>query len=126
MAFPTWMPLAVGVVAMAVFVLRQLHAAEARQGAARPAHLRRSPNYTLSVVTMAIAMMALFGMIILLPIYLQNVLGLDTLQTGLLLLPGSLLMGLLGPIGRPALRQDRHPAAAGSRHDPRQPRAVGH
>ena len=42
-------------------------------------------------------MMALFGTIILLPIYLQNVLGLSTLQTGLLLLPGGLLMGLLGP-----------------------------
>jgi DHA2 family lincomycin resistance protein-like MFS transporter len=46
-------------------------------------------------------MMALFGTIILLPIYLQNVLGLNTLQTGLLLLPGGLLMGLLGPhVGR--------------------------
>src|SRR5690606_12105187 len=50
------------------------------------------------IVTMAIAMMALFGMIILLPIYLQSVLGIDTLQTGLLLLPGSLMMGLLGPV----------------------------
>jgi MFS transporter, DHA2 family, lincomycin resistance protein len=50
---------------------------------------------------MAILMMALFGTIILLPIYLQNVLGLSTLQTGLLLLPGGLLMGLLGPrVGR--------------------------
>ena len=43
----------------------------------------------------------LFRSIILLPIYLQNVLGLNTLQTGLLLLPGGLLMGLLGPhVGR--------------------------
>jgi DHA2 family lincomycin resistance protein-like MFS transporter len=46
-------------------------------------------------------MMAMFGTIILLPIYLQNVRGLSTLQTGLLLMPGSLLMGLLGPyVGR--------------------------
>ena len=34
----------------------------------------------------------------LLPIYLQQVLGLTPLQTGLLLLPGGLLMGLLGPV----------------------------
>jgi DHA2 family lincomycin resistance protein-like MFS transporter len=55
---------------------------------------------------MASLMMALFGTIILLPIYLQNVLGLSTLQTGLLLLPGGLLMGLLGPyVGR---LYDRH------------------
>jgi DHA2 family lincomycin resistance protein-like MFS transporter len=46
-------------------------------------------------------MMALFGTLIVLPIYLQNVRGLSTLETGLLLLPGGLLMGLLGPpIGR--------------------------
>ena len=50
----------------------------------------------------AILMLALFGTIILLPIYLQNVLGLSTLQTGLLLLPGGLLMGQLGPTRRPA------------------------
>jgi DHA2 family lincomycin resistance protein-like MFS transporter len=56
-----------------------------------------SRNFTVSVLLMASMMMALFGTIILLPIYLQNVLGLSTLQTGLLLLPGGLLMGLLGP-----------------------------
>jgi DHA2 family lincomycin resistance protein-like MFS transporter len=60
-----------------------------------------SRNFTVSVLLMACMMMALFGTIILLPIYLQNVLGLNTLQTGLLLLPGGLLMGLLGPpVGR--------------------------
>jgi len=44
---------------------------------------------------------ALFGTIILLPIYMQDVLGLEALQTGLVLLPGGLLMGLLAPfVGR--------------------------
>ncbi|UXN73678.1 MFS transporter [Devosia sp. A8/3-2] len=46
---------------------------------------------------MAILMMAMFGAFILLPIYLQNVLGLSTLQTGLLLLPGGPVMGLCAP-----------------------------
>jgi len=46
-------------------------------------------------------MMALFGSLILLPIYLQSVRGLSSLETGLLLLPGGLLMGLLAPtVGR--------------------------
>jgi DHA2 family lincomycin resistance protein-like MFS transporter len=46
-------------------------------------------------------MLTLFGTIILLPLYLQNVLGLTPMQTGLLLLPGGLLMGRLGPfVGR--------------------------
>ena len=47
---------------------------------------------------LCIAAVALFGAMILLPIYLQNVRGLSTLETGLLLLPGGLLMGLLGPL----------------------------
>lgn len=57
--------------------------------------------FTLSLVLMVLAMVAMFGVIILLPMYLQNVRGLDTLDTGLMLLPGGLLMGLLAPfVGR--------------------------
>jgi DHA2 family lincomycin resistance protein-like MFS transporter len=50
---------------------------------------------------MAVCMMALLGVMILLPIYTQNVLDLSPLQTGLLLLPGGLVMGLMAPsVGR--------------------------
>ncbi len=96
-AIPAWAPLAIGVVTMAIFVWRQL-TLQKHDRALLDLRTFGYANYTFSVVTMAIAMMALFGMIILLPIYLQSVLGIDTLQTGLLLLPGSLMMGLLGPI----------------------------
>jgi MFS transporter, DHA2 family, lincomycin resistance protein len=87
---------AVGALFLAIFIFRQL----SLQKAGYPLlDLRTfgSRNFTVSVLLMASMMMALFGTIILLPIYLQNVLGLSTLQTGLLLLPGGLLMGLLGP-----------------------------
>jgi MFS transporter, DHA2 family, lincomycin resistance protein len=91
---------AVGAVFLAVFIFRQI----SLQRTGHPLlDLRtfESRNFTVSVLLMASMMMALFGTIILLPIYLQNVLGLSTLQTGLLLLPGGLLMGLLGPhVGR--------------------------
>ena len=53
--------------------------------------------FSLSLALLCVAMLSLFGMIILLPIYLQNVRGIDSLTTGLMLLPGGLLMGLLGP-----------------------------
>ena len=50
---------------------------------------------------MVVMMAALFGTIILLPVYMQDVLHLEPLYTGLLLLPGGLIMGLLGPtVGR--------------------------
>lgn len=96
-AIPSWLPLAIGLVSMAIFVWRQL-TLQKHDRALLDLRTFGYANYTFSVVTMAMAMMALFGMIILLPIYLQSVLGIDTLQTGLLLLPGSLMMGLLGPI----------------------------
>jgi DHA2 family lincomycin resistance protein-like MFS transporter len=97
---PGWLALAVGSVAMLVFVLRQI-ALQKREAALLDLRTFASKNFTVSVLMMAIMMMGMFGTVIILPIYLQNVLGLDTLRTGLLLLPGGLLMGLLGPrVGR--------------------------
>ena len=55
------------------------------------------PMFSLSLTLLCIAMLSLFGMVILLPIYLQTVRGIGSLPTGLMLLPGGLLMGLLGP-----------------------------
>jgi len=99
-AVPAGIWTAVGAVFLVLFIFRQL----SLQKSGHPLlDLRTfgSRNFTVSVLLMASMMMALFGTIILLPIYLQNVLGLNTLQTGLLLLPGGLLMGLLGPhVGR--------------------------
>lgn len=88
--------LVVSLVALAGFVLLQLRLQ--RKDAAlldmRP-FLHR--QFTLALSLMVMAMVALFGVIILLPMYLQNVRGLDVLATGLLMLPGGLLMGLLAP-----------------------------
>src|SRR3984957_15808315 len=91
---------AVGAVFLAAFILRQI-SLQTKGYPLLDLRTFDSHKFTVSVILMAIMMMALFGTIILLPIYLQNVLGLSTLQTGLLLLPGGLLMGLLGPhVGR--------------------------
>ena len=58
----------------------------------------QSRVFSASVASGALAFLGLLGSAILLPIYLQQVLGLTALQTGLLVLPGGLLMGLLGPV----------------------------
>ena len=99
-SFPSWAPLAIGAVGIGAFVVRQL-ALQRHDRALLDLRTFTSRNFSASVLLMAIMMMALFGTLIVLPIYLQNVRGLSTLQTGLLLLPGGLLMGLLGPpVGR--------------------------
>jgi DHA2 family lincomycin resistance protein-like MFS transporter len=46
---------------------------------------------------MVIAFMGFLGALVLLPFYLQDARHLTTLQTGLLMMPGGLAMGLLGP-----------------------------
>jgi DHA2 family lincomycin resistance protein-like MFS transporter len=53
--------------------------------------------FSLSAALMCLIFGAFLGAFILLPIYLLNVRGLSSLATGLLLLPGGLLMGLLAP-----------------------------
>ncbi|MBY6365490.1 MDR family MFS transporter [Rhodococcoides corynebacterioides] len=99
-AVPVWIPLTVGVVALVFFVLRQRRRQDAGTALLdlRPF---ATPAFSVGLGMIAISMMALFGALILLPMYLQNVLGLDTLATGLTLLPGGLVMGLLAPfVGR--------------------------
>ncbi|WP_285313678.1 DHA2 family efflux MFS transporter permease subunit [Pseudarthrobacter sp. fls2-241-R2A-168] len=89
--------LVIGVASLAVFVLRQLRL---QKGDAPLLDLRafNFRMFTVSVLLMVVAMMALFGGVILLPLYLQEVRGLGSLETGLALLPGGLAMGLLGPV----------------------------
>lgn len=95
-----WAPVLVGAAALSLFVARQIWL-QRTDAALLDLRTFRSPTFAVAVVLMAISMMALFGTIILLPIYAQSVLGLEALQTGLLLLPGGLLMGLVAPsVGR--------------------------
>ncbi|MFJ6778914.1 DHA2 family efflux MFS transporter permease subunit [Streptomyces yangpuensis] len=86
----------VGAVLVGLFVWRQL----ALQRSSTPLlDLRAlaSRHFSMALGLMCLSFMALMGAFILLPIYLQEVCGLTSLQTGLLLIPGGLTMGLLGP-----------------------------
>ena len=97
---PAWATLLVGAVVMVIFVLRQL-SLQKKDAALLDFRTFQSKLYSICLAMLAISMMTLLGTIILLPIYTQNVLGVDALQTGLMLMPGGLLMGLLAPsIGR--------------------------
>ncbi len=54
-------------------------------------------TYAVSLLLMSAGFMAFLGSMILLPLYLQSLRGLTELQTGLLVMPGGLAMGVLGP-----------------------------
>ncbi|BDV31039.1 DHA2 family efflux MFS transporter permease subunit [Microbacterium terricola] len=87
----------VSIIALSLFVWRQFVLQRTDQ-ALLDLRVFRSGNFTLSVAQLAIMSMAFFGAITVLPLYLQNVLGIPALTAGLAVLPGSLLMGLLGPV----------------------------
>ncbi|KQO62492.1 MFS transporter [Curtobacterium sp. Leaf261] len=89
--------LVVGFAALAAFIVRQTRLQRADR-ALLDLRTFRFRTFSFAIVAMALSMMAMFGTLILLPIYLENVLGLDVLHVGLLLLPGGLIMGLLSPL----------------------------
>jgi DHA2 family lincomycin resistance protein-like MFS transporter len=95
-----WIPLVFGGITLVLFIIRQLKLQHSNR-ALLDLRTFTSSGFTISLTMMAIMMMALFGTIIVLPIYMQRVLGLEPILTGMLLLPGGLLMGLLAPfVGR--------------------------
>ena len=92
--------LAIGAVALTGFIWRQLRL-QRKDAALLDLRTFLSRDFSFSIGTVAVSMIALFGTIILLPIYMQDVLDLEPITTGLVLLPGGLLMGLLAPfVGR--------------------------
>ncbi|MFD1345856.1 MDR family MFS transporter [Nesterenkonia halotolerans] len=82
---------------LALFVWRQLRLQRSEQ-ALLDLRVFRSLNFTMSVAVMSIVALAMFGSLTLLPLYLQNVAGLSATQSGLIILPGSIIMGILGPV----------------------------
>jgi DHA2 family lincomycin resistance protein-like MFS transporter len=91
---------AAGLVTIAVFVFRQL-SLQKRGVPLLDLRTLRHRTYTIALILMSVAFMAMLGSMILLPLYLQNVRDLNELQAGLLVMPGGLAMGLLGPtVGR--------------------------
>jgi MFS transporter, DHA2 family, lincomycin resistance protein len=106
-AVPAWVPLCAGAVAMVLFGARQLRLQRDDRAFLdlRPFTYRR---FSVSVGPVVIGFTGLFGAIIMVPLYVQDVLGKSALIAGLTSLPGGLLMGLAGPlVGRV---YDRHGA----------------
>jgi DHA2 family lincomycin resistance protein-like MFS transporter len=92
-----WLPAVVGALALTVFAGRQLRLQRSGRALLDLRPLGHRP-FLVSVVLLVLGMMSLFGVLILLPLYLQDVLRVDPFVTGLAVLPGGLVMGLLGPL----------------------------
>ncbi len=89
-----------GGVALVLFVWRQLRL-QRRDEALLDLRTFLFPQFAISLGMMLVMMASLFGVIIVLPLFMLGVLGLDPVTAGLLLLPGGILMGVIAPfVGR--------------------------
>ncbi|MCD8875062.1 DHA2 family efflux MFS transporter permease subunit [Mammaliicoccus sciuri] len=86
--------LIIGIIFTALFVIREVR----MKNPMLDMSALKYSGFTLTTIINVIVTMSLFGGMILLPIYLQNLRGFTPLDSGLLLLPGSLIMGFMGPI----------------------------
>lgn len=84
---------AIGIIFIILFVITELR----MKSPMLNLEVLKFPTFTLTTIINMVVMLSLYGGMILLPIYLQNLRGFSALDSGLLLLPGSLIMGLLGP-----------------------------
>ncbi|QBI55324.1 DHA2 family efflux MFS transporter permease subunit [Streptomonospora litoralis] len=99
-ALPPWIPVAIGGVSLAVFVWRQLRLQREDRALLdlRPFTQR---SFVVCLILAGLLFMCLLGVAsILLPLYLQTVMDTGTFVSGLAVLPGGLVLGLLGrPVG---------------------------
>ncbi|MFB9768578.1 DHA2 family efflux MFS transporter permease subunit [Lactiplantibacillus modestisalitolerans] len=86
--------LIVGALFIALFTHRQLH----MDKPLLELRVFKIPAFTLSAILTALAYMSMMGIEMILPLYIQTVLGRSAMDSGLILLPGAIMMGIMSPI----------------------------
>lgn len=86
--------LIIGAISLIIFVVRQLKI----DNPILELRAFKFPMFTLTVVLMFIVMMSLFASMTLLPMFLQTVLLVTAFKSGLVMLPGSIVSGIMGPV----------------------------
>ncbi|MFC4711263.1 MDR family MFS transporter [Planococcus dechangensis] len=86
--------IAVGLVALLMFTLRQLKLDEPLL----ELRVYKHPMFALSSIISVTLSMAMFSAMILMPIYVQTIMGISPIQSGLLMLPGAIIMGIMSPV----------------------------
>lgn len=86
--------LAVGIGAMLIFVYRQLHL----ETPLLDLRILRSKIFSFSVIGSMVLYLVMMGSSIILPLYVQTIMGQSATISGLVALPGSLMMAVVSPM----------------------------
>ncbi|ANU26059.1 MDR family MFS transporter [Planococcus versutus] len=84
----------VGIVSLIIFGLRQLKLDEPLL----EIRIYKYPMFALSSAISIALSMSMFSAMILMPIYIQTIKGISPIDSGLLMLPGALIMGFMSPV----------------------------
>ena len=84
----------IGIVSLTIFVLRQLKL----EKPLLEFRIYKYPMFALSSVISVVLSMSMFSAMILMPIYVQTIKGISPIESGLLMLPGALVMGFMSPV----------------------------
>ncbi len=89
-----YISLAIGVISLTLFIIRQFKLEVPMLNF----RVYKSPMFALSSAVSVVISMAMFSAMLLLPLYVQDVRGISTFKSGLLMLPASLIMAVMMPI----------------------------
>ena len=84
----------IGVVSLVTFILRQLKLKEPLL----EFRIYKYPMFALSSAISIVLSISMFSAMILMPIYVQTIKGISPFDSGLLMLPGALVMGFMSPV----------------------------
>ncbi|MFP8784116.1 MULTISPECIES: MDR family MFS transporter [Planococcus] len=89
-----YLTIAVGIISLLIFTFRQLKLEEPLL----ELRVYKHPMFALSSIISVTLSMAMFSAMILMPIYIQTIKGISPIQSGLMMLPGALVMGVMSPV----------------------------
>lgn len=84
----------IGALALITFILRQLRMDDPML----EFRIYKYPMFALSSAISIVIAVAMFSAMILMPIYVQTIRGISPMESGLLMLPGAIVMGIMSPI----------------------------
>ncbi|PIC64774.1 MFS transporter [Sporosarcina sp. P13] len=93
-AIEVYSTIAIGTLALIIFVVKQLNMKEPMLDF----KIYKHPMFALASAISIVLSIAMFSGMILTPLYVQSVRGISPLHAGLLLLPGAIIMGVMSPI----------------------------
>lgn len=89
-----WLPLGIGIITSVLFVCRQLRL----DMPFLDVKILRSREYALSVIGSMLLYFVMMGSSVIMPLYVQQILGYSATVSGLVTLPGSLAMAIVSPL----------------------------